>query len=71
MSNPRISDEQAVELFRLRHMLRQAADQGQPSAEVATALDRLLDLSRRAQARELFFEHRRWSVRLRGMVAEA
>ena len=71
MSSKRLSDDHAVELFRLRYMLRAAAEGGQPSRETAQALDSLLELSRRAGTHDLMYEHRRWAARLHSRVAKA
>lgn len=62
-------DDQAVELFRLRYALREAAERRTDAASARRALDRFRDLARRAGRGELLFEYRRWCVQL-GEMAE-
>ena len=57
-------DERAVELFRLRYTLRQAAERGARKQAAEHALTRLLEMARDAGSRLLLFEHQRWQVQL-------
>ena len=66
-----ITDDQAVELFRLRYTLRAAADNGDITPEaVKAAMHRLLQMATEGRASHLYFEHRRWQVQL-GTPSEA
>jgi hypothetical protein len=67
MSERMISDELAVELFRLRYALRRATETRLMGPEAQQALCRMLELAHHGGPGHLFFEHRRWQVQLEGL----
>ncbi len=66
MSERTISDELAVELFRLRYTLRCATESRVIGPAAQQALRRLEEIAHQGGPRHLFFEHRRWEVQLEG-----
>ena len=67
MSERIISDELAVELFRLRYTLRRATETGTMGPAAQQALRRMLELAHQGPGGHLFFEHQRWQVQLEGL----
>ena len=67
MSERTISDDLAVELFRLRYTLRRAADTRVMGPDAQRALRRLQEIAYHGGPRHLFFEHQRWQVQLEGL----
>ena len=62
----KITDDHAVELFRLRYTLRRATETGQMGRAARYALQRMRELGEGRGRGHLLFEHRRWQVQLGG-----
>ncbi len=56
-------DLDAVELFRLRYVLREAIANGKKSNAVDRALSRMFELGTQGRG-DLLFEYQRWNVQL-------